>query len=54
MREMIGLWLIALAISSGIIFLEPAFDLKDKILFVIGFMIFITLLFAGSWLIAGC
>ena len=54
MREMIGLWLIALAISSGIIFLEPAFYLKDKILFVIGFIIFITLLFARSWLIAGC
>lgn len=53
MREVIGIWIISLAVTSMIFSVEPDFSIKEKVLGVIGIMLFVTLVCFGSLIIAG-
>lgn len=53
MREVIGIWIISLAVTSMIFSFEPGFSIKEKVLGVIGIMLFVTLVCVGSFIIAG-
>lgn len=41
MKELIGFWLIALAITTLVTWLEPVFSFKEKIIGIIGIMAFL-------------
>lgn len=53
MKELIGFWLIALAITTFFISIEPEFEIKEKIKGVIGIMSFLTLIMVGAYLMVG-
>jgi hypothetical protein len=53
MNVIIGYWLIIFAIVLFIIFFEPDLTVKEKIIGVICFMVFITILLAGICLVVG-
>lgn len=53
MKEVIGFWLIAFAITTLFAWLEPVFTIKEKIKGVIGIMSFITLICVGVFLMVG-
>ena len=50
MREMIGLWIIGTAISSGISFVMNDGDLKSKFIMTFGFSVFLGVLEIGVYL----
>ena len=53
MKQIIGFWFLALSLSCFLVNLEPDFDTKQKIGFVVSVMGFLTLLFIGSYLLVG-
>lgn len=53
MNVLIGLWLIALGVSTMIASFESYSDIKEKVIFVFGIMAVLTLLFIGAYFITG-
>ena len=53
MKELIGIWLIAFAITIFLTWLEPEFTIKEKIKGVIAIMSFLTLICVGVFLMVG-
>lgn len=53
MKEIIGFWLIALAVTILFTWAEPIFTIKEKILCIVGIMTVVSLLFAGVCLMVG-
>lgn len=53
MKELIGIWLIAFAITILLTWLEPEFTIKEKIKGVIAIMSFLTLICVGVFLMVG-
>lgn len=53
MNAIIGLWLICFAITILFVSLEPDFTVKEKVIGVLGFMTFLTILFVGVWFLVG-
>lgn len=53
MKELIGIWLIGLAISSTLAYFEDFSDTKEKVVMVSGIMVVIALIEIGVYLIIG-
>ena len=53
MAELIGFWLICLAVVIIILSIEPDFDFKDKLKQGFVIMLFLTILMVGVFLMCG-
>lgn len=53
MNTVIGLWIIALALTLMLTGLDPNLTFKTGVKIVVGIMTVVTLIFVGSYFIAG-